>query len=95
MQYTFHTYKELATDDGFNYPIDVQYKTIYLGTLVALPHGFTIKQVDTPQGKQSIVHSKTNEFKSLVIAAEVLHRTWKQYRFGGYDNSNTGEPVPV
>lgn len=95
MQFKFHAYKELATGDGFNYPIDVHYGTIFLGTLVALPHAFTIKLVDAPQGKQMIKHTAHNEFKSLNTAAEVLHRTWKQYRFGGYDSGDTGETVPA
>lgn len=93
MQYKFHAYKELATGDGFNYPVDVHYGTIYLGTLVALPHGYTIRMVDTPTGKQSIVHSLNNEFKSLNLAAEVLHRTWKNFRFGGDETAGIAVPA--
>jgi hypothetical protein len=95
MQYTFKDFKWMATGDGFNYPIDVYYGTIFLGTLVALPHAYTIRLVDTPQGKEMIKHTPKNEFKSMEIAAEYLHRTWKHYRFGGYESGDTGETVPA
>jgi hypothetical protein len=93
MQFKFHAYKELAAADGFNYPVDVHWGTIFLGTLMVLPQGYTIKLIDTPQGKQPILHSKNNEFKSLNIAAEVLHRTWKQYRFGGDEPEGVAVPA--
>jgi hypothetical protein len=88
MQFKFHSYKELATGDGFNYPIDVYYGTIFLGTLVALPNAFTIKLIDTPHGKQGIKHTTHNEFKSMDIAAKVLHRTWKVARSGEDEGDN-------
>ena len=93
MQYKFHAFKELADRDGFNYPVDVHYGSIYLGTLVALPGGYTIKQVDTPKGAQTIFYSEHNEFKSLNIAAEVLHRTWKNFRFGGDEPAAMAVPA--
>jgi hypothetical protein len=93
--YTFKNFEELATPDGFNYPIDVSYGTVYLGTIVAEPDGFVIQIVDTPKGKQNIKSSPSNKFKSQDLAAEVLHRTWKTFRFGGYDTGDTGEPVAV
>lgn len=91
MQFKFHPYKELATGDGFNYPIDVNYDTVFLGTLIAEPDGFIIAQIDSPHGKQTIKQTPHNKFKSLNIASEVLHRAWKQYRHGG--DYGAGETV--
>lgn len=92
MNYRFDYFKELATGDGFNYPVDVYDNTIYLGTLVAKPNGFVIKQVDTPDGKQSVAQSSKNIFKNANMAADVLHRTWKTFRHGG---DESGELVPA
>ena len=95
MSYSFHPYKELATGDGFNYPIDVHYGTIFLGTLTVKPEGFVIKLVDTPEGKLMIHESPHNMFRSQNIAAEVLHRTWKKYRTGNPPPEFGGETVPA
>ena len=80
MDYTFNDFKWLATNDGFNYPSDVYYGTIYIGTLIAKPDGFVIKLIDTPIGKQFINKSSRNKFKSQIQAAGVLHKTWKMVR---------------
>jgi len=82
MDYRFDAFKWLATMDGFNYPVDVYYGTVYLGTIEAKPDGFTIKIVDTPTGKQSIKQSNKNKFRSQNLAAKILHRTWKVLRSG-------------
>lgn len=95
MQYRFVPFKNLATGDGFNYPIDVYNGTVYLGTLIVKPDGVTIRIVDTPRGKEIIAQSKNNFFKTQDIAAEVLHRAWAKYRFGGYDSGDTGQTVPA
>lgn len=84
MIYRFHSFKYLADRQGFNYPIDVSYGTVYIGTIIAEPDGFIIKFVDTPTGKQFInKDSKKNKFKSQNHAAEVLHNTWKILRQNG------------
>jgi hypothetical protein len=80
--YRFDTFPELATADGFNYPVDVYFGTLYLGTLTARPNGFVIHQFDSPTGKKSVVQSPTNLFRSKNIAASALHHTWKHYRHG-------------
>jgi hypothetical protein len=80
MNYKFKDFKWMANMSGFNYPIDVHYGTIFLGTLVAKAEGFIIKMVDTPQGKLFINESSHNLFRSQNLAAAVLHRTWKTYR---------------
>lgn len=81
MEYTFTAYKELARPDGFGYPVDVKYGTIYLGTLVAQPDGFLIYQVDTPQGKKIVDYgSKPRTFKTQNDAAVILRRLWVKRR---------------
>lgn len=80
MNYTFHAYKELATSDGFNYPVDVKYGNTYIGTLEVKPHGVAIMMVDRPIGKIIIpLHPKLT-FKTQEIAAKNLHHLWKVYR---------------
>ena len=93
--YTYKYHKEAATGDGFNYPVDVYYGTIHLGTLVALPDGFEIRMVPTPIKNQAIKQTPDNKFKSVEIAARAIHKVWKHFRFGGYDNNDTGDTVPV
>jgi hypothetical protein len=95
MQYEFKDFKWLATGDGFNYPVDVYYNNMFLGTLIAEPRGFAIKLIDTPHGKQLIKQSKTNIFKSLNLAAQVLHRTWKIYRQPEPPQSLGGDLIPA
>lgn len=80
MDYSFVPFKELSKGDGFSYPVDVYYGTVYLGTLVAEATGFTIRMVATPSGKQLIKQSRINNFKSSTLAAQVLHRVWKNMR---------------
>jgi len=81
-EYTFIPFPYLS-NTGFDYPIDVKYGTIYLGTLLTSPDGFVIHTVDTPNGKQVIKPTGNNKFKTQNIAAQVLHKTWKMYRHGG------------
>jgi hypothetical protein len=92
MEYHFKDFKYLATGDGFNYPVDVAFGTIHLGTLIAEADGYVIRTVDTPNGSQAIKNSPNNKFKTLDIAAEILHRTWKSFRYGGDDGK---ELVPA
>ena len=80
MNYTFQRHPEAAFGDGFNYPIDVIYGTIYLGTLVARSNGFVIQVIDTPKGQKPVSKSPNNNFKSEAIAAETLHKTWLHYK---------------
>jgi len=87
-KYTFTSFTELATSDGFNYPVDVKYGVIFLGTLIAKPDGYVISLISTPHRSQSITQSNTNKFKSLNLAAEVLHKAWKSFRHG--DDSAEG-----
>lgn len=82
MSYKFHDYKELAKGDGFGYPVDVNYGTVYLGTLEAESDGFVIKQMDTPEGKRVVAKSSKNKFKTKDDAANTLHRVWKMERHG-------------
>ena len=100
MNYRYEIFKHVATPDGFNYPIDVFYGTIYLGTLEVKPDGFVIRMIDTPVGKQSVKQSDTNKFRSQNQAAEYLHRSWKMIRagqeYGGeYGGEEDNIPVPV
>lgn len=82
MEYTFDTFKNLATGDGFNYPIDVRVGQTYIGTVEVKPDGVAIRIIDTPKGKKHIpVHPKLT-FKTQQIAAEKLHHLWKVYRSG-------------
>jgi hypothetical protein len=81
-KYQFRKFDWLANEDGFNYPIDVKYGTIYLGLLVDKPEGFIIKMVDTPTGKQEVKLSSRNKFKSENEAADALHKLWKWKRVG-------------
>ncbi len=96
MAYRYEAFPELATGDGFNYPVDVYWDTIYLGLIQAKPNGFVIRTVETPSGKANIAQSPKNMFKSQDLAAEVLHRTWQLYRSGGDDDDGdeAGEPEP-
>ena len=80
MNYTFQRHPEAAMGDGFGYPTDVIYGTIYLGTLVAKPDGFVIQVLDTPKGQKSIAKSPGNIFKTEALAAIALHRTWLFYK---------------
>ena len=80
MNYTFQRHQEAAMGDGFGYPIDVIYGTIYLGTLVAKPDGFVIQVIDTPKGQKPVAKSPGNKFKSEALAAQVLHKTWLHYK---------------
>lgn len=89
MDYKFEEFKGNATPDGFNYPVDVYYGTIYLGTLIAKADGYVIAQVATPTAKTKISPSRNNKFRTKEIAAEVLHRTWKSIRYGGDDLGST------
>lgn len=82
MDYSFVPFKELAKGNGFGYPVDVYYGTVYLGTLVAEAEGFTIKMVATANGRQLVKQSPNNNFKSQALAAQVLHRVWKNMRNG-------------
>lgn len=82
MDYKYEEFKWLANRDGFNYPVDVTYGTIYLGTLFVKPDGYVIAMVDTPTGKQAIKPTRNNLFKTKEIAAKVLHRAWKILRQG-------------
>jgi len=93
-KYEFETFKELATSDGFNYPIDVKYGSIFLGTLIAKPDGYIISLISTPHRNQSINQSQKNKFKSLNLAAEVLHKAWKSFRHGD-DSANGNVLVPA
>lgn len=92
MNYTFKEFKWMAAMDGFNYPVDVYYGNINLGTLEAKPDGFVIRFIDTPKGRQSIKQSASNKFKSLNLAAKVLHRTWQSLRSG---DETGGVTVPA
>lgn len=94
MDYRFEEFKWLATTDGFNYPVDVYYGTIYLGLIETKPNGFVIRIVDTPTGKQNIKQTPNNLFKSQNLAAKVLHRTWKVMRSGG-DEGDKYDKTPV
>jgi len=80
MNYTFQRHHEAAMGDGFGYPIDVFYRTIYLGTLVANPDGFVIELIDTPRGKKKPLKTHSNFFRTESLAAIALHRTWLYYK---------------
>ena len=82
MDYRFHQFKWMANMAGFNYPIDVFYGTIYLGTLEAKNDGVVIRLIDTPEGKVPVKQSDKNIFKTQDIAAKVLHKTWARLRSG-------------
>ena len=82
MTYTFHDFPEAAYGDGFGYPTDVKYGSVYLGTLINLANGIVIKYVDTPDGKKSIKPGGTNRFKTQQDASETLHKTWAFLRRG-------------
>lgn len=94
MDYRYEEFKGEATPDGFNYRVDVRYGTIFLGTLLVKPDGYTISLIDTPKGKFKVNQSPRNKFKTKEIAAQVLHRTWKMYRSGGDTYGGISEPVP-
>ena len=82
--------------DGFNYPVDVYWGTVYLGLIEAKPDGFVIRMVDTPTGKVKIKDTHNNKFKSQELAAKVLHRTWKVMRSGGDEGEKYDKtPVPA
>jgi hypothetical protein len=99
MEYKFIPFKWLARMDGFGYPIDVYYGTIYLGLLEVEPNGLEIKMVDGPVGKVLIKPGRNNIFKTQLDAAKVLHRTWKILRQGDEPPEDLGKytagPVPV
>jgi len=80
LNYEFRSFKWLANKDGFNYPVDVKYGTVYLGLLVAKPDGYIIKLVDTPTGKKDVKESPRNKFKSEQLAAAALHKLWQWNR---------------
>ncbi len=80
MQYTFRAFKWLSAMDGFGYPVDVYYGSIYLGILETLADGFVIRFVDTPRGKVKIKETPNNKFKSQELAAKMLHQVWKLAR---------------
>ena len=82
MMYNFHDFKDLAKGDGFGYPVDVKYGTVYIGTLIAEPDGYVIRQIDTPTGKISIKQNSKNKFKTKDEAANILHNVWKMERQG-------------
>jgi len=83
MEYKFTEFKELDGGTGFDYPIDVHYGTVYIGTLVVRQNGFSIRSVATPTTSQLISASKNNLFRTKIDAAAVLHKVWKNYRHGG------------
>lgn len=83
MDYSFTEFKELAHGDGFHYPVDVRYNTIYLGSLIVNPNGYVIRMVDTPSKHEFILPSKNNLFRTKQDAAVALHKVWKKYRHGG------------
>jgi hypothetical protein len=79
-QYEFRSFKWLANKDGFNYPIDVKYGTVYLGLIQAKPDGYVIRMVDTPSGKREVPQNTRNKFKSENLAAATLHKLWQWNR---------------
>lgn len=95
MAYRYEEFKWLASKDGFNYPIDVYWDTVYLGLIDAKADGFVIRMVDTPTGKVNINQSPKNKFNSQYLASEVLHRTWQFYRSGGGEGHEEDDQTPV
>ena len=79
-EYSFRIFSELAKGDGFDYPIDVKYGTIYLGTLRAMPDGYLIRMIDTPQKERYVSYTGMPPYKTMLSAARVLHKIWSVYR---------------
>jgi len=89
----------MADQSGFNYPIDVYFGDVYLGTLVVKPAGYEIKLVDTPSGKKAPNPGGQNFFRGKKTAVQVLHRMWEKLwgdegDDGEDDRSTWGKPSP-
>ena len=78
--YTFRIFSEQAKGDGFDYPIDVKCGTIYLGTLRAMPDGYVVVMIDTPQKERYVSYTDLPPYKTMLSAAKVLHQIWSAYR---------------
>lgn len=78
--YTFRIFSSDAKGDGFDYPIDVNYGTIYLGELRAMSDGYIVRKIDTPQKERYVSYTGLPPYKTMLVAAKVLHQIWSAYR---------------
>lgn len=87
----------MADKSGFNYPIDVYFGDLYLGTLVVKPEGYVIKLIDTPTGKRAPSQDGVNLFRGKKDAVNVLHRMWEKLwgDDGESDKDKWGKLSPV
>lgn len=80
--YKFKDFDWMKTMDGFNIPTDVLYGNIQLGVIASKPNGYVILTIAGPHGLINVKSDKNNLFKTKNLAADMLHRMWKQQRQG-------------
>lgn len=82
-------YKFREYDNISNKPVDVYYKTIYLGTIQVTGDGqnYEVKIIKHPNTGMNIhvnADSNKNKFKTKMEAANMLHKIWKYIKGGNY-----------
>lgn len=78
--FKYTTFKWLARMDGFGYPVDVHYGSIFLGTLECEASGVFISLIQTPLANITVSHKNQTPAKTVELAAQRLLVLWRQER---------------